>query len=110
MPLMPAMETRVQQTPAYFIFLICNWFTKFRSYNFLIKNIPRSRRSVDEADEDKIKRLIDANRRITIGKIAGQVNLPNSTVHNNIFIHLQFDRQKLNDFPINLIYMLLAKN
>ena len=41
-----------------------NWFAKFRSGNFDVEDAPRSGRPV-EADEDTIKTLIDANRRIT---------------------------------------------
>uniref|UniRef100_V9IC99 Histone-lysine N-methyltransferase SETMAR n=1 Tax=Apis cerana TaxID=7461 RepID=V9IC99_APICE len=60
-----------------------NWFSKFRSDNFDIKDAPRSGRPV-EADEDKIKALIEANRRITTREIATRLNLSNSTVHDHM--------------------------
>lgn len=40
-----------------------NWFSKFHSGNFDLKNAPRSDRPI-EADDDKIKTLMDANHRI----------------------------------------------
>ena len=57
-----------------------NWFAKFQSGNFDVENAPRSGRPV-EADEDAIKALIDANRRITTREIVERLNLSNSTVH-----------------------------
>jgi len=60
-----------------------NWFTKFRSGNFDVEDAPRSGRPV-EADEDQIKALIDANRRITTRDIAERLNLSNSTVHDHV--------------------------
>ena len=50
-----------------------NWFAKFRSGNFHL-----------EADVDKIKPLIDANRRITTREIAERLNLSNATVHKHM--------------------------
>ncbi|EZA48369.1 hypothetical protein X777_13935, partial [Ooceraea biroi] len=38
-----------------------NWFTKFRSGDFNVKDAPRSGRPI-EIDDDKIKALIDSNR------------------------------------------------
>ena len=60
-----------------------NWFAKFRSGNFDVEDAPRSGRPV-EADEDTIKALIDANRRITTCEIAERLNLSNSTVHDHL--------------------------
>ena len=59
-----------------------NWFAKFRSSNFDVEDAPHSGRS--EADEDTIKALIDANRRITTREIAETLNLSNSTVHDHL--------------------------
>ena len=42
-----------------------NWFAKLRSGNFNLEDAPRSGRRL-EADVDKIKSLVEANRRITI--------------------------------------------
>ncbi|GAB1861621.1 SETMR methyltransferase [Camponotus japonicus] len=52
-----------------------NWFAKFRSGNFDVEDAPRSRRPV-KADEDTIKALIDANRRITTREIAERLKDP----------------------------------
>lgn len=60
-----------------------NWFAKFRCGNFDVEDAPRSGRPV-EADEDTIKALIDANRRITTREIAERLNLSNSTVHDHL--------------------------
>ena len=64
-----------------------NWFAKFRSGNFDVEDAPRSGRPVEEhnrPDEDTIKALIDANRRITTREIAERLNLSNSTVHDHL--------------------------
>ncbi|GFV10856.1 histone-lysine N-methyltransferase SETMAR [Trichonephila clavipes] len=45
-----------------------NWFTKFRSGNFDVEDAPLSGRPV-EGDNDAIKALVDANRRITTREI-----------------------------------------
>ena len=60
-----------------------NWFAKFRSGNFDVEDAPRSGRPV-EANEDTIKALIDANRRITTREIAERLTLSNSTVHHHL--------------------------
>lgn len=46
-----------------------NWFTKFCSGDFPLKNQQRSGRSV-EADDDKIKTIIDSDRHSTYREIA----------------------------------------
>jgi len=60
-----------------------NWFAKFRSGNFDVEDAPRSGKPV-KANEDTIKALIDANRRITICEIAERLNLSNSIVHDHL--------------------------
>ncbi|KZC04196.1 Histone-lysine N-methyltransferase SETMAR, partial [Dufourea novaeangliae] len=47
-----------------------NWFSKFHSGNFDVKDAPRYGRSV-QADKDEIKTLVETNRCITIREIAG---------------------------------------
>lgn len=54
-----------------------NWFIKFRSNNFGIEDVPHSiievggeREESVETDEDKIKELTDAKRRMTSPKIS----------------------------------------
>lgn len=49
----------------------------------MLKRAPRSGRPVED-DEDTIKALIDANRRITTLEIAERLNLSNSTVHDHL--------------------------
>ena len=61
-----------------------------------------------EADEDTIKALIDANRRITTREIAERLNWSNSTVHDHLKrvwlkIVFHFHKKKRNYFPNNLI-------
>ncbi|GFU67449.1 histone-lysine N-methyltransferase SETMAR [Trichonephila clavipes] len=60
-----------------------NWFAKFRSGNFDVKDAPRSGRPV-EADKDAIKALVDANRRITKIEIGLRLNLSNSMVYDHL--------------------------
>nr|APL98298.1 putative DD34D transposase [Bactrocera tryoni] len=60
-----------------------NWFAKFRSGNFDLEDAPRPGRTL-EADVDKIKSLVDANRRITTREIAERLNLSNATVHKHM--------------------------
>jgi len=60
--------------------LVC----KIRSGNFDVEDASRSGRPVSKADEDTIKALIDANRRITTREIAERLNLSNSTVRDHL--------------------------
>ncbi|EZA47399.1 Histone-lysine N-methyltransferase SETMAR, partial [Ooceraea biroi] len=59
-----------------------NWFTKFRSGDFNVKDAPRSGRPI-EIDDDKIKALIDSNRRLTTREIAENLNISKSSVENH---------------------------
>ncbi|EZA46710.1 Histone-lysine N-methyltransferase SETMAR [Ooceraea biroi] len=61
-----------------------NWFTKFRSRDFNVKDAPRSGRPI-EIDDDKIKALIDSNRRLTTRESAENLNVLKSSVE----IHLK---------------------
>ena len=54
-----------------------NWFAKFRSGYFNVEDALCSGRLV-EANEGKIKALIDANCQITTREIAERLNLSNS--------------------------------
>ena len=65
-----------------------NWFAKFRSGNFNLEDAPRPGRPL-EAEVDKIKSLVDANRRITTPAIAQRLNLSNSTAYKTSTIHFQ---------------------
>ncbi|EZA54179.1 Histone-lysine N-methyltransferase SETMAR, partial [Ooceraea biroi] len=60
-----------------------NWFTKFRSGDFNVKDAPRSGRPI-EIDDDKIKALIDSNRRLTTREIAENLNVSKSSVENHL--------------------------
>ncbi|EFN76009.1 Histone-lysine N-methyltransferase SETMAR, partial [Harpegnathos saltator] len=46
-----------------------NWFKKFRSGDFSLKDDQRSGRP-SEVDEDKMKAIIESNRHITVREIA----------------------------------------
>ena len=50
-----------------------NWFTRFRSGDFHLKNAPRSGRPT-KVDDDKIKAMIVNNRRSTTQEIAKKLN------------------------------------
>ncbi|EZA61532.1 Histone-lysine N-methyltransferase SETMAR [Ooceraea biroi] len=60
-----------------------NSFTKFRSGDFNVKDAPRSGRPI-EIDDDKIKALIDSNRRLTTREIAENLNISKSSVENHL--------------------------
>ncbi|EFN75615.1 Histone-lysine N-methyltransferase SETMAR, partial [Harpegnathos saltator] len=60
-----------------------NWFSKFRSGNFDLKDASHSGRSV-EADEDQIKALVDANRHLITREVTERLNLSSSTVHEHL--------------------------
>ncbi|EZA49217.1 Histone-lysine N-methyltransferase SETMAR [Ooceraea biroi] len=60
-----------------------NWFTKFRSGDFNVKDAPRSGRPI-EIDDDKLKALIDSNRRLTTREIAENLNISKSSVENHL--------------------------
>ena len=51
-----------------------NWFARFRSGDFNLKDAPRSGRPT-EVDDDKIKGMIENNRRSKIREMRGELNL-----------------------------------
>ena len=51
-----------------------NWFARVRSGDFDLKDAPRSGRPT-EVDHDKIKAMIENNRRSTIRDIAEKLNI-----------------------------------
>ena len=57
-----------------------NWFRKFRSGDFSLKDEPRSGWP-NEVDDDQIKALIELDRHITEREIGEKLNIPKSTVH-----------------------------
>ena len=56
-----------------------NWFARFRSGNFNLKDAPCSGRPT-EVDDDKIKVMIESNRRSTIREIAEKLNISHTCV------------------------------
>ena len=56
-----------------------NWFACFRSGDFDLKDAPRSGRST-EVDGDKIKAMIESNRRSTTQEIAEKLNISHTCV------------------------------
>ncbi|EZA46977.1 Histone-lysine N-methyltransferase SETMAR [Ooceraea biroi] len=59
-----------------------NSFTKFRSRDFNVKDAPRSGRPI-EIHDDKMKALIDSNRRLTTREITENLNISKSSVENH---------------------------
>ena len=59
-----------------------NWVAHFRSGDFHLKDEPRSSRPT-EADDDKIKAVIENNRRSTTREIAEKHNISHTTVGKN---------------------------
>lgn len=60
-----------------------NWFKKFRSGDFSLKDDQRSGRPT-EADNDEIKMLIESNRHITVREIAEKCQVSHTTIENHI--------------------------
>ena len=60
-----------------------NWFARFRSGNFDLKDAPRSGRPT-EVDHDKIKAMIENNRRGTTLKIAEKLNISHTCVERHL--------------------------
>ena len=56
-----------------------NWFARFRSGDFYLKDAPRSGRST-EVDDDKMKAMIKNNRRSTTREIAEKLNISHTCV------------------------------
>ena len=56
-----------------------NWFARFRSGDFDLKDAPRSGR-LTEVDDDKIKAMIKNNRRSTTREIAEKLNISHTCV------------------------------
>ena len=56
-----------------------NWFARFLFRDFDLKDAPRSGRPT-EVDDDKIKAIIENNRRSTTREISEEFNSPHTTV------------------------------
>lgn len=60
-----------------------NWFKKFRSGDFSLKDEQRSGRPT-EVDDDQIKILIEDDRHITVRDIAKRLNVSHTTIENHL--------------------------
>lgn len=60
-----------------------NWFAKFRSYDFSLKNLQRSGRPV-EVDETHIKAIIDSDRHSTTREIAKKLNVSHTCIQKKL--------------------------
>ena len=56
-----------------------NWFARFRSGDFDLKDAPRSGRTT-EVDDDKMKAMIENNRTSTTRKIVEKLNISHTCV------------------------------
>ena len=60
-----------------------NWFDKFRSGDFSLKDEQRSGRP-NEADDDQIKAIIESDCHLTVREIKEMVKIPKSTIDRHI--------------------------
>ena len=60
-----------------------NWFARFRSRDFDLKNAPRSG-CPTKVDDDKIKAMIENNQRSTTREIAEKLNISNTCVERHL--------------------------
>ena len=84
-----------------------NWFARFRSGDFDLKDSPRSGRPT-EVDDDKIKAMIENNKCSTTRQIAEKLNISHTCVERHLkklgYINkLDIWVQKRNDFVANPI-------
>ena len=56
-----------------------NWFDKFRSGDFLLKDEQRSGRS-NKIDDNQIKAIIESDRHVTVREIEEMLKIPKSTI------------------------------
>ena len=60
-----------------------NWFARFRSGDFDLKDAPRSGRPT-EVDDDNIKAMIESNQRSTTRVIAEKLNISHTRVQRHL--------------------------
>ena len=60
-----------------------NWFDKFRSGVFSLKDEPRPGRP-NEVDDEQIKAIIESDRHVTVRKIEEMLKIPKSTIDRHI--------------------------
>ena len=56
-----------------------NWFDKYRSGNFSVKDEQRSGRP-NEVDDDQIKAIIESDRHVIVQEIEEMLKIPKSTI------------------------------
>ena len=78
-----------------------NWFDKFRSGDFSLKDEKRSGRPV-EVDDDLIKAMIDSDRHSTTREIAKKLHVSHTCIEN----HLKQTLLRTNCFGIIIIHSL----
>ena len=60
-----------------------NWYDKFRSGDFSLKDEQRSGRP-KEVDDDQIKTIIESDRHVTVREIEEMLKMPNSAIDRHI--------------------------
>ena len=60
-----------------------NWFDKFRSGDFSLKDEQHSGRP-NEVDDDQIKAIIESDRHVTVREIEEMLKIPKSTIDRHI--------------------------
>ena len=60
-----------------------NWFNKFRSGDFSLKDEKRSGRP-NEFDDDQIQAIIESDHHVTVQLIEEMINIPKSTIDRHI--------------------------
>ena len=60
-----------------------NWFHKFRSGDFPLKDEQRSARPI-EVNDDQIKAIIETDCHVTVQVVEGMLKIPKSTINRHI--------------------------
>ena len=66
-----------------------NWFDKFRSGDFSLKDEQRSGRP-NEVDDDQIKAIIELDRHETVRETEEMLKVPKSSIDRHIFLLLYY--------------------
>ena len=65
-----------------------NWFDKFRTGDFLLKDEQRSGRP-NEVDDDQIKAIIKSDHHVTVREIEEMFKIPKSTIERHLLLWAQ---------------------
>ena len=76
-----------------------NWFARFRSGDFHLKDAPRSGRPT-EVDDNKIKAMIKNNQRITTREIADKLNISHTRCIRKVSELRLYLRARALDWPL----------